>query len=533
MKQPFLLAALTLPALAPAQSNTIPGTDCRLTNSTSPTLFGRRGSAYPNGEVGISYTYTMCNPGTVPIPWQAPMLPTHPMFAFMVVRESNGRLEQITDQSTTYVKHAFAAANSASTCGGTCQTSGTGLRVNCTDTYGASTNANRFYLGPASEIDPWTGIWNPIGSYFDRGDPAVAPPLHADGVRSLTSGNFADPVKNRVTLQEKDLTVPGRLFYCLHIVVRGEDGDLHLDNLGHREMSATWNGTTWAFANTATPFRNGSVLDEWTGAQITWARNGEDDGHFLVAVKTSDNGNGTWHYEYAVHNLDNARGGASLRIPVCPSTAVTGVGFRDTNQNALDQWSWSRAGDELQFAATGTNSLDWNTIYNFWFDCDVGPTSGAVAIDQARLGAGALAVSVPTKIPGGVAAVVPLGAGCGAPAPTLTTLNGAEPLLPSPGFGLAMAATPGGLLLVAASLETTATVLAPGCTQWIGGPTLTTHAAVVADGAGIATTPFPLPSDLALDGVTVRWQAAELVASGPVFGSFQLTNAIATRFGCR
>src|SRR5687767_11710770 len=151
------LAALASPTLA--QANTIPGLDGRLTNNTTPSHFGRRGPAHPNGEIGMSWAYTMCNPGAVPIQWTAPMNPNHPMFAMMVVRETNDRFEQITSSATTYVKHGFGAANSASTCGGTCQTTGTGLRVNCSDTYGASTNANRHYLAPASEIDPWTGMW--------------------------------------------------------------------------------------------------------------------------------------------------------------------------------------------------------------------------------------------------------------------------------------------------------------------------------------------------------------------------------------
>jgi hypothetical protein len=407
---------LALAGALAAQSNTIPGMDGRLTNNDSPTYFGRRGAAWPNGEIGMSYSYSMCNAGTVPLPWTAPMNPNHPMFAFMVVRESNGRMEQITN-SETYVKHAFAAANGSSTCG-TCQSTGSGLRVGCNDTYGAGTNASQFYLGPPSEIDPWTGIWNPVGSYFDRGDPDVGPPANTDGVRSLSSAQVSafDAVKNRVTLREQDLLVAGRLFYCMHIVVRGEAGDLQLDNLAHRQMSVSYGGSTWSFANTGVPFTPGTVLNEWTGATVASARNGGDDGWFFVASKVTTNGNGTWHYEYAVQNFSNARGGAALRVPVLAAANVTNIGFRDVDTNALNEWTSSRTASQLVFQAGATNPLDWNTIYNFWFDCDVAPSNGQVLIDEARVGAGNLTIAVNGKVPSGVptASVTSVGTGCGA-----------------------------------------------------------------------------------------------------------------------
>ena len=414
--RPFLplLLASTFACAVVAQSNTIPGTDGRLTDNSSPTYFGRRGPAHPNGEIGMSYSYSMCNPGSVAIPWSAPMNALQPMFAFMVVRESNGRMEQITNSATTYVKHAFGAANGPSSCG-TCQSTGSGLRVGCSDTYGAGTNASRTYLGPDSEIDPWTGIWNPVGSYFDRGDPDVGAPGNNDGVRSLSGSEAvftADAVKNRVTLQEQDLLVPGRLFHCMHIVVRGEDGDLHFDNMGHRQMTATWNGSQWVFANSGA-FTSGSVLNEWAGARVNAARNGEDDGHFIVASKVTPIPGG-FHYEYAVHNFDNGRGGAALRVPVAAGATVSNLGFRDTDSDLLNQWSMQRVGNEILFQATATNPLNWNNIFNFSFDCTQGPSLGIVNIDEARPGAGSLTVAVIADVPSGVPTAfnTAVGTGC-------------------------------------------------------------------------------------------------------------------------
>lgn len=526
-----ITAVAALAAALAAQANTIPGLDGSLTNNISPTYFGRRGAAHPNGEIAMACSYTMCNPGTVPIQWSAPMNPNHPMFAMMVVRETATRFEQITDASTTYVKHAFAAANSASTCGGTCQTTGTGLRVKCTDTYGASTNANRFYLGPASEIDPWTGIWQAVGSYFDRGDPDVGAPGNTDGVRSLTSssGGFpTDLVKNRITLQEQDLLLPGTLWYCCHIVCPGEDGDLHFDNLGHRQITAAWNGSTWAFTAPGA-FTQGTVLNKWTGASVTNSRNGDDDGHFLVAVKVTPLGGNQWHYEYALQNFDNHRGGATLRIPVCPSLSVTNITFRDTNQNPLDDWTATRIGAELVFDAAASNPLNWNHIYNFGFDCNVAPESGDVVVDQARVGPGALSVTVGTQVPAGLADVLALGPGCGSPAPVLATSG--LPIIPSPGFALTVTTQPAATAFVHASFGSD-NVLFSGCNVYLD-PNFFLIGSTTADGSGAAQLAFPLPPDLSLDGLHLTWQAAVTMSGGPFLGFLELSNGIETILACR
>ena len=49
------------------------------------TYWGRRGAAHPGGEVGLSMRNTMCNPGSVSIPWFAQMQENHPKFGPPVV----------------------------------------------------------------------------------------------------------------------------------------------------------------------------------------------------------------------------------------------------------------------------------------------------------------------------------------------------------------------------------------------------------------------------------------------------------------
>src|SRR5262249_13306667 len=84
--------------------------------------------------------------------------------------------------------------------------------------------------------------------------------------------------------------------------------------------------------------------------------------------------------------------------------------------NPLNQWTFTRAANEIAFTAAAGNALDWNTIYNFWFDCSVAPVSGPVRIDEARPGPGLLDVVVASQVPGPpppLATVARFGSLCG------------------------------------------------------------------------------------------------------------------------
>jgi hypothetical protein len=135
----------------------------------------------------------------------------------------------------------------------------------------------------------------------------------------------------------------------------------------------------------------------------------------MVAVKVTGPFGGLYHYEYAVQNLDNHRGGASLRIPLDASATFANPGFHDIDGDSTNDWTVSRVGNEVSFLAAANNPLDWNTLYNFWFDCSAAPSVGQVLIDEARLGPGAIQVAVNSEVPSGIptARVARVGEGCG------------------------------------------------------------------------------------------------------------------------
>ncbi len=396
----FLLGLLP-PAAATAQSNVIPGTDAKLGALGSISALAHQGT-FPNGLSSAAMSTTVCNDGTVQVPWLKAMNPNHPFIAFLVVRESNGRMVQISDRS--YLKHAFfALSNSQCT---PCQggsPNGTFLGIGCSDTYSVTNNGDNYWLGPPEEIDPWLGTWTPQCSHFDRGEPAVAPPADCDGVRSLTASQASalGPIGHRIRIQDAELDVAGaKFFYQGQYVVRGEAGPLRDDNLGSRAMQATWNGTNWSFSSSGA-LQLGSVLQRWSGASLSSAGNGSDDGRLNVAVQVASLGGAGHHYEYAVHNQDNFRGVGAVRIPLSPGAQVSNAGFRDIDAGAGNDWSIAQIGNELVFS-TAANPLEWNTIYNFWFDCDAAPFSGgAVQLDQFLAGTGAPTVAVASTTPEG------------------------------------------------------------------------------------------------------------------------------------
>ncbi|HZN40770.1 MAG TPA: hypothetical protein VFD82_18335, partial [Planctomycetota bacterium] len=486
MRPPIASAFLLLATPLYCQTGSVPGTDIMVYDVVGVTVAGRQGLAYPGGEAGVIIGHSHCNAGTVHLPWVGSttggvMLDTYPKIAFLLARESNGRLVQVSGKS--YLKHSRVAFNFSS---GPCAPCQTGppqtFRIGCSDTYSTGFNGSQSNLGPTDEIDPWLGSWNPVGSYFDRGDPPVTGPAATDGIQSLNVTGFG-PVKNRMVVPETELSTPGTFYGQVHLMIKGEPVGNRANNLVSRGLSFTWNGTSWTSAVAGSSVA-GSVLTRWAGASTDLGGNGMDDGRFLVAVKVTGPSNGLWHYEFAVQNLDNTRGGASLRIPVCPTARVLNTGFRDIDRDPLNQWTASRSASEMAFLASANNSLDWNCIYNFWFDSDAAPVAGTVSLDEARIGPGALTVAVASQVPG-LLGTEQLGDGCGTPAPAAFP-NGV-PASPNPAYAIQFQTAPAAFLVAAFALAPANLPLGSGCTVFLDGSQLAVSALVQADSAGAAS----------------------------------------------
>ena len=513
-----------------AQANKVSGSDARLADIFSLQSNGRIGS-YPNGINGLSAGVTVCNVGSVTLPWRAPMNAEHPVYSTVLLREVDGKFEQISDRS--WVKHGFASIN-ANFCG-TCRTSnGQELGPNCSDTYGSGLNADRYYLGPPSEIDPWLGTWEPVGSHFDRGQPDVGAPQNRDGRRSLTRSQSSamDPVEHRVVVADQDLLTPGaNYYYQMYIVVAGEPEGVRDNNMIVRQVQPVWNGSSWRF-NEVGGQTNGTVLRMWSGARLNSSTNLSDDGRVYVASRvTGPDERGLWRYEFAIHNRDNSRGVSSFRLPICANASVFDASFRDIDADPANDWQMTMQGGELAFVGNAANALEWNMVFNIGFTTNAAPVTGSMTVDQARAGGGAPSFTIGTDVPGLVFSPI-TGMGCGNPAPTLwPTGSPAIPTIPNATFGFRiedLAPNASGALVFSFAPGNTSV---GNCSILLDFASSASWGGFQANSAGVALAPQLIPTDPSLEGGSIWWQAIELQSGGELGGVADLSNGLRTRIG--
>ncbi|HET6205060.1 MAG TPA: hypothetical protein VFI25_19885 [Planctomycetota bacterium] len=533
------LPALVVAALstgAAAQPNAVAGLDIALQSLGYLGSNGHSGT-FPNGTVAVGMSTTACNPGSVQIPWNAPMNANHPFIAFLVARENAGRFVQISNRS--YCKHPFASTNSSG-CGVTCFNPGTSsiLGVGCSDTYGAGLNGSYSSLGPPDEINPWTGAWSPVCSYFDAGQPPVTGPAACDGIASGISFGTNATAFPRCLVLDSNLTLAGSTYYAYSgWIAAGEPESNRTNNFLSRGFAPTWNGSAWTFGSLTSPL-TGTILSRWSGAAVTSNTNGSDDGRLFVGVKVTGPTAGFYHYEYAVHNRDNKRGVGAFRLPTCPGARIQNVGFRDIDANAGNDWAFFQAPTEISWASPAGNPLNWNALFNFWFDTDAAPATGqGLLLDEAASGPGLPTVTVTGTAPIGLWNPF-LGAGCGSPAaPTLyATGTPARATLGNASFGLASGGNAAGatVFLVGGTADGSQSI-APGCTLYTAGTIPTSVFVlppVLANGSGLASFAFAVPNDVGLEGTHLNFHAVESqVGSGAVLGVFDLSDGLEVRIG--
>lgn len=484
-------------------------------------------SNYHNNTLNVtapSMSTTACNPGTVLGVWEAAPDEDHPFICQMYVRLHNNRLEQVNDWS--YVKHSFGSTNSNG-CGGGC----TGapfdrLGLNCSDTYGATLNNSRTYLGPPREINGWTGEWRMFGSHLDVGYPAGAPDGNTSTVNPTTNVQF------RVNIPDSKVGTPGASYFAMvYYLHKWEPTANRENNMSSRQINLTTSGASNAQARVF-----GSVVEtRYTGARVESGSNVVNgvtyDGKFYVGSHVSPNGNGTYHYEYVVHNRDNHGGNAEFRIPLCAGATYSNAGFKDVDLDASNDWSISRIGDELVFSAPVGNAQPWNTLFNFWFDSDAAPVDGNVTIFEGSLNPGAAgSICIPQDVPA-LPTNLDIGGACGAT--TLTANSKAN--IPAPAFGLQGSGLGSGapaalhMNITGNSVTLPVPVISsiPGCELLT--PDITFPGG--ANGSGDANFAFSIPNDPSLEGFDLYFQVAAALPGGPIFGFAELSNRLRVRIG--
>ncbi|MHC4992914.1 MAG: hypothetical protein ACYTGC_18225, partial [Planctomycetota bacterium] len=274
----------------------------------------------------FSFNSDYCNIGDAVEP-VLPLQDLHPVLTMNMYRLMNGRFEQI---GMSWVKHTFGA-DVADTCGN-CADPGSFqlLGLGCSDVYSAGQNGNQvgmqgmMGLGPRSDINPATGEY-PF-------------PYTTQGV----GGNA---LYKRLQVAHEDLLpelnvgavyLGGEHFIARHDAQAGNG----YNNMCYRPIAVS----SVSVLETR-PGRN--PLEAWQEFQpsVTLQEiDVEGDGRLVLGFDCSDNGDGTWHYEYALYNLNSHRAAGSFTVPIDPDTVVTNIGFHDIDYHsgeAYDSTDWT------------------------------------------------------------------------------------------------------------------------------------------------------------------------------------------------
>ena len=364
----FALAALAGSAgLARAQVPPSSGPDVIVGELYDPQNYGLVGGirAYAIG------TYS-CNIGPSPLRWESGNQ-FHPVISQNMYRLLNGRFEHV---GQSWLKHGFCAlqGNLCSSCtpGGSCPA----LYPGCSDPYSGGLNGTQSGLGPKSEVNAASGVF----TY----------PYVLQGTGDAT-------LKKRLQVADADMGNAGATYFVASMYVQQEDAANHnnTNNESYRRVSV--DPTTKAISLAASTQRMKPAIMAWKdnglgpgspdpNVQLA-AIDVANDGRFWIGSKATDNGDGTWSYEYAVQNLTSDRSGQAFTIQLPPGAVVSSVGFHDVNYHSGEPWS----GADWTSSVTGTaiswssqtyaqnvnaNALRFDTTYNFRFDCNRAPTTG-------------------------------------------------------------------------------------------------------------------------------------------------------------
>jgi hypothetical protein len=347
-----------------------------------------------NGSVGTISAWSVgtisCNIGNADAIW----LQTsnrHPVIGTQVYRVStvNGA-NQFNMLGLNWLKHGFCAADASNCSQLTVPNGASATNGSCdflgpfnTDTYSASLNGQQSNLGPRSEVNPWTGAY----PY-----PYV-----------LGAGASGDAIYKRVQLKQADLVAGTGYIVEVVYIPTDEPVANRYNNYSYRLATVTNSGANATLAMTGSTQAMQTAIDAWraieTGVtKVSIDPSGVADGRLTLGYKVTQTGPSTWHYEYALHNMNNDAAVRSFSIPVSGLVSLTNVGFKDVDYHSgepysLTDWTFSNGGGAASWSTQtfaqnpNANALRWSTAYSFRFDANQPPTTGTLTLGMFKTGA--------------------------------------------------------------------------------------------------------------------------------------------------
>jgi hypothetical protein len=369
------IAALSPLAIAQPE---FPGADVHIGELNQLVQFGRVGDV-----VGLFGDAPVCNAGTSELDWLTPPHPDHPLMNFNLYRLKGGRLTQI---GQSWVKHGLGASQD-NYCGFGCNPhpNADRLGVGCSDTYTAQfNNGSLGFVGPRSEVNPWTGVWTFEGSHLEQ----------------FSNNHPHGPIDHRLQVHDDDLDPALNVgaTYIYECYVLSHDDSDHSNSIAHEPAIVSGSpGGTWSFNLSANQTDLGPAINAWPGVTIVPVPpNPTADGQVHLAYKVEQINPTTWHYEYAIYNHDMERGIRAFNVQHHADAQITNQGFYavPSHEEQYSNTPWnpnvtaSTVGWGTQTYAVNpfANVLRWGTMYNFWFDSNSPPGNATSTLTMFKPG---------------------------------------------------------------------------------------------------------------------------------------------------
>ena len=366
---------------------------CQLIDTTS---WGRVGDIH-----AFSIRTDTWNIGAEDLSWQE-FTSVHPLMAQNLYRFRDGRFEQI---GLSWIKHGFCALQQDGCTDCFVQDGCLDfLGVGCRDPYSSNLNGNQLRLGPRSEVNasntefpyPFTLGWEQTG----------------------------DAIFKRIQVSDEDINPamnPGARYFIEGHILHVEEGtsERRHNNATHEEVVPTPSGDTFALGMGVDTVQLQPAIFAWQAIdpevviEVVDAPGTpvNEDGRFHVAYRVSDNGDGTWRYEYAVHNLNSHRSAQAFAVPKRRTADVISTFHRDVKYHSgevytNEDWTFNIANKRVSWSGMkfdenpNANALRWGTTFNFALVSDAAPRMGAVELTLFRPG-GPSKMQVPALVPTG------------------------------------------------------------------------------------------------------------------------------------
>ncbi len=314
-----------------------------------------------DGVNAFAFGTTSCNFGDMVADWYTGTNRI-PVIAQTCYRIKNGRFEQI---GTAWLKYSFCAISEPG-CGSCQATNCSTLGIGCADTYWAGLNADA--IAPRSAINAFTGYYDYPFFISPSGDNSMMGKLQLDEVD-------IDPALNE-----------DAMYFIEGQYVSPDDAEWgnQDNNASYRMINFISTDDAWPVSSTQVtqPAINAwKFFDDEVDLQPVRV---PDEGLLHFGVRVFDNEDGTWRYEYAIHNLNSDRSVNSFTVPLGDCVSVSDIGFNDIDYHSGEvidstDWSVSTTGSEITWSTDTydtnewANAIRWGSTYSFWFTADHGP----------------------------------------------------------------------------------------------------------------------------------------------------------------